>query len=82
MGGDSDDFHNHIFEILCSHQLEQYIVPDKVNVVIEIKDDDGRIHVLDISGPSILFVGPANHRRVSGECFVTKFPSGNYKNIV
>ena len=80
-GGDGADFHNHVFEILCENQMEQYIIPDGIEVKIEIREDNG-IHPLSIKGPSIMIVGKTNHRRESGECFVTKFPSGNYKNIV
>ncbi len=80
-GGDSEDFHNHLFELLCEHQLEQYIIPDGTETKIEVFEEN-KSYPLPIKGPSILIVGPTNHRREKGECFVTKFPSGNYKNIV
>ncbi len=80
-GGDSEDFHNHIFELLSEQQLEQYIIPDGTETKIEVLENN-RSYPLSIKGPSVLIVGKTNHRRQSGECFVTKFPSGNYKNIV
>ncbi len=80
-GGDKKgEFHNHIFSILSSLQMEQYIVPENEILIFEILHDDA-VHKLEIKGPSVLFAGTANHRREKGECFVVKFPSGNFKKI-
>jgi len=81
MGGDSKEFHNHISDVSDSFQIEQYIVPENKEVVFDVQID-GNKHRVRIKGPSVLVIGPVNHRREEGECFVTKFPSGSYRNVV
>ncbi len=81
-GGDKKrEFHNHVFSILSSLQMEQYIVSENDVIVFEILHDNV-VYRLEVEGPSVLFAGTANHRREKGECFVVKFPSGNFKKIV
>lgn len=77
-GGDKNEFHNHISDVSSNFQLEQYIVPENKEIVLEIQRDDDT-HKIRIKGPSVLVVGPENHRRAEGGCFVIKFPPGNYK---
>ena len=81
-GGDKKgEFHNHLSSILSSLQMEQYIVPENETIVFEILYNNV-VHKLEVEGPSVLFAGTATHRREKGECFVVKFPSGNFKKIV
>jgi hypothetical protein len=78
-GGDAEEFHNHSCDIRIGQQMEEYLIPENRELVVDIIHGD--THRLNIRGPSILIVGKADHRRESGECFVVKFPSGNFKNI-
>ena len=80
-GGDRDEFHNHIFQIQSNQQIEQYLIPENKQASIEILYN-GKTYKLQLKGPSVLFIGKANHRREGGECFVLKTPSGNYKKVV
>jgi hypothetical protein len=77
-GGDENEFHNHNFNIPSKLQLEQYLIPENKEIVFETLVEK-TTHTLKIRGPSVLIVGSADHRREEGECFVIKFPSGEFK---
>ncbi|MBR9689415.1 MAG: hypothetical protein GOV01_00760 [Candidatus Altiarchaeota archaeon] len=79
--GDKGEFHDHVFEVSSKLQLEQYLVPDGKTIDFEAIINK-KTHLLKIEGPSVLIVGGASHRREGGVCFVTKYPSGSFKQIV
>ncbi len=80
-GGREGGLHNHAVRTSGNLQLEQYMVPDGKDMIFRFMSKK-KLEELKIVGPSVLLVGNVNHDRYSGECFIVKFPSGEFKNIV
>lgn len=78
--GDGEHLHSHVEHVSADFQMEQYLIPENKKFVLEIKNYENT-EILEIKGPSVMILGDVIHQRKSGECFVVKFPSGEYKKV-
>ncbi len=80
--GDKNELHTHKIypPTETDYQVEFYLVAEMQSIHLEFELNENK-HILKVSGPSLILIGDVPHRRVSGECFVVKHISGNYKQI-
>jgi ribosomal protein L2 len=78
--GDSDHLHSHSGKVSSSFQMEQYLIPEGKILDLEIVTNK-KSEILKIWGPSAVILGDIVHQGRDGECFVVKFPSGEFKRM-
>jgi hypothetical protein len=79
--GDGNHLHSHGGSVSAGFQMEQYMIPEGKILNLEIIVNK-KSEILRIRGPSAVILGDIVHQRKGGECFVVKFPSGEFKRTV
>jgi hypothetical protein len=83
LGGDDELFHTHRMSSLrkIRYQLESYLIPTGYRVEFVLLYGDKKENVI-VKGPACVIFSDIPHYRKKGVCFVTKYPSGRYKQEV